>query len=123
MEDETRMAALAVAGALNRADHTALTEDITAAPRPGAVTLPASIAGEWYDVTVTPAHQAAKNAANAPDGQFRANVAEGKIEAALGLIRHYGAIEGDTHRAWLISQIHAALTGGTPFAAGRQDAP
>lgn len=44
--------------------------------------------------------------------------------AALDLIRTYGAIEGDAHRAWLISQVHAALDpAGHGFPVGRQAAP
>jgi hypothetical protein len=44
--------------------------------------------------------------------------------AALDLIRTYGATEGDAQRAWLISQIHAALDpAGHGFPAGRLAGP
>lgn len=38
-------------------------------------------------------------------------LAEDRIEAALKVIREYGGIEGDHHRAWTLTMVLASLLG------------
>jgi hypothetical protein len=44
--------------------------------------------------------------------------AQERIEAALKLIRDYGATAGDHHKTWVIDQVRAALTGTEPRGQG-----
>lgn len=37
--------------------------------------------------------------------------AAARAEQALNIIQHYGSIEGDHHRCWVIDQVVRALTG------------